>query len=67
MNASTRSIVYIVTALVAFATLTATIYAGVLDPTKLVEAVKEAGAVATAILGIFSGVLARLNLTPDPQ
>jgi hypothetical protein len=65
MNANTRSIVYIVTALVGFATLVAVIYAGVIDPTKLTDAIKEAGGIATAALSIFAGILAQVNLTPD--
>jgi hypothetical protein len=65
MNANTRSLVYIITAIVGFVTLTAVIYAGVLDPTRLTDALKEAGGIATAFLGIISGVLARANLTPD--
>jgi len=65
MNANTRSTVYIITAIVGFVTLTAVIYAGVLDPTRLTDALKEAGGIATAFLGIISGVLARANLTPD--
>ena len=67
MKASTRNIVYIVTAIVGFATLVATIYAGVLDPSKLVEATKEAGTVASSILAVLSGILAKVNLTPDPE
>ena len=65
MNANTRSTVYIVTAIVGFVTLVAVIYAGVLDPTRLTDSIKEAGGIATAFLGIISGVLARANLTPD--
>lgn len=67
MNASTRSTVYIITAIVGFVTLVAVIYAGVLDPTRLTESIKEAGGVATALLSILSGLLARKNLTPDPE
>lgn len=67
MKASTRSLVYIVTAVVGFVTLVAVIYAGIIDPTKLTDALKEAGGVATAFLGIISGVLARANIMPDPE
>lgn len=65
MNANTRSTVYIVTAIVGFVTLVAVIYAGVLDPTRLTDSIKEAGGVSTALLSILSGLLARKNLTPD--
>lgn len=67
MKAVSRATIYIVTAIVGFVTLVAMIYAGVIEPTKLALAIKEAGGVATTLLSILSGVLARLKLTPDPE
>lgn len=66
MNANTRYTIYVVTGIVGFVTLVGTIYAQVLDPTRLVEAIAQAGQIATSLLAVLSGIVASRHVTPDP-
>jgi len=67
MNAATRKLIYIALAISGFVALVAAIYAGVIDPSKLALAIKDAATVVTGLLSVLSGFLAIKNLTPDPQ
>jgi uncharacterized membrane protein (DUF441 family) len=58
---------YLLTVLVVFIALVAALYAGVVEASKLVVAIKDAATLVALALGAFSGILARKHLTPDPE
>lgn len=65
MKAKYRDVLYVGTAVVMVA-LVATIYLGIVNPSQLIQSIRDAFAVLGAVLGGVSGVLAHKNLTPDP-
>ena len=67
MNAATRNMIYIATAVLAFVALVAALYVGVVEAPRLMIAIKDAATVAALALSAFSGILAKKYLTPDPK
>ena len=66
MKAINRKAVYVIAALLAFVALVAAIYVGIIDVPKMVVAIKDAATVAALAMGVWSSLLAKKNLTPDP-
>lgn len=67
MKAINRNAIYVVAAVLALIALAAALYVGIIDVSRAVVAIKDTATLAALAMAVWSSLLAKRHLTPDPD